>query len=276
MRTVGCVRTIEAENMNAPLAPIRDALLAMAADPGQPPLRGIRPSLAAAGPGWVPATVLTSGDSVDDLLGAAREHWHASPHAAAALAWKSYSYWVALPAVLGYASVRRVPLLRPDAVLVRWSTESPFVVVALDEAAVEVAVLGSDPIASSGRFEGQRNGLRIAADEDELTALLRASLLDDHFAPLVDQLRKRVNLGRRTFWGSVASGVAHALSRGVDAVAGPVVSTADRLLAALDLDDLVDLGPAPKGLTVHRRTCCLAFTLPTPKVCVGCPLPRPA
>jgi hypothetical protein len=267
----------EAENMSAPttaredaLAPIKDALRVMAADPVQPPLRGIRPDLAATGlgSGWFSAAVLTSGEAVDDLLAAAREHWHASPHAAAALAWKSYTYWVALPAVLGYAGARRVPLLRPDAVRVRWSTESPFVTVALDQGKVEVAVLGTDPIVSSGRLDG----LRVAADEDELIALLRASLLDDHLAPLVDELRKRVNLGRHTLWGSVASGVAHALSRGADAVAGPTLEIAHQLLGALDLDDLVDLEPAPVGLAVHRRTCCLAFTLPTPKVCTGCPI----
>jgi ferric iron reductase protein FhuF len=29
--------------------------------------------------------------------------------------------------------------------------------------------------------------------------------------------------------------------------------------------------PGPTGeLTVQRKTCCLAFTLPQPKVCAGC------
>ena len=36
-------------------------------------------------------------------------------------------------------------------------------------------------------------------------------------------------------------------------------------------DDLVDLVPGPTGEpAVQRRTCCLAFTLPQPKVCGGC------
>jgi hypothetical protein len=255
------------------LAPIREALHAMAADPDQPPLRGLSPELTAldqpegAGPGWVSATVLTSGNAVDYLLAAAREHWHAAPPAAAALAWKSYSYWLALPAVLGFAATGRVPLLRPDAVLVRWSTVSPFVRVALVPETIEVAVLGTDPLLSTG---APTDSLRVAADEDELLALLRASLIGDHLEPLLGQLRRRVHLGRRTLRGSVASGVAHALSRGADVLAGPTLEIAQRMLTALDLDGLVDLAPAAVGLTVQRRTCCLAFTLPTPKVCAGC------
>jgi ferric iron reductase protein FhuF len=35
--------------------------------------------------------------------------------------------------------------------------------------------------------------------------------------------------------------------------------------------DLVELVPGRGGEpTVQRRTCCLAFTLPSPKVCQGC------
>ena len=39
---------------------------------------------------------------------------------AAALAWKAYTYWLALPAVLGWASARRVPLLDPADVLMHF------------------------------------------------------------------------------------------------------------------------------------------------------------
>ena len=35
--------------------------------------------------------------------------------------------------------------------------------------------------------------------------------------------------------------------------------------------DLVDLVAGPGGRpTVQRKTCCLAFTLPRPKICAGC------
>jgi len=248
------------------LAPVRDTLRAMATDASRP-MRGISPDLAAYGPGWSPATDLTSGDAVDDLLGAARVRWQATPHAAAALAWKAYTYWLTLPAVLGYAAARRVPLLRPDAVQVRWSTTAPFLKVALVPDAVEVAVLGTDSLAAAGR---SADALRIAGDDAELLALLRASLLDDHLEPLMAQVRGRVHLGRHALLGSVASAVAHALSRSADVLGGPTLEVAHRLLGALDLDGLVDLGPAPVGLSVRRRTCCLAFTLPTPKVCTDC------
>ncbi|WP_249714934.1 (2Fe-2S)-binding protein [Rhizomonospora bruguierae] len=40
--------------------------------------------------------------------------------------------------------------------------------------------------------------------------------------------------------------------------------------------DLSDLVPDRSGeLTVQRKTCCLSFALPQPKVCTGC-LARPA
>src|SRR5687767_14672693 len=67
--------------------------------------------------GWLPATQLIDGSHLPRLLQAAQQQWQASPHAAAALVWKSYSYWMALPAVLGWASLRLVPLLRPADVL---------------------------------------------------------------------------------------------------------------------------------------------------------------
>jgi hypothetical protein len=86
-------------------------------------------------------------------------------------------------------------------------------------------------------------------------------------------LRQRLRLGRRTLWGSLASGIAHGLSRSADVLPGPAVDITHRVLNALDLADLVDVSPRSgglPGLVVQRRTCCLAFTLPEPKVCAGC------
>ncbi|HEU5111371.1 MAG TPA: hypothetical protein VFT95_22750, partial [Micromonosporaceae bacterium] len=75
-------------------------------------LPGVAPGLLVTDPvGWLPATSLVDGSRLPELLDAAGRRWQAAPHAAAALAWKAYTYWLTLPAVLGWASARRVPLL---------------------------------------------------------------------------------------------------------------------------------------------------------------------
>jgi hypothetical protein len=251
-----------------PLAPVKDTLAALAARPDLPPLVGLAPGLAATpGDGWVPATELVDGLVLDDFLDTARRRWHATPHAAAALAWKSYTYWLALPAVLGYAAARRVPLVRPDAVLARWAPHSPFVAVGLGD--VEVAVASADPLA----IGVPHARVRVVADDRALLAELRASLMDQHLSPMLERIRDRVHLGQRTLWGSLASGIAYGMSRAADVVPAPVLPMTHEILNALGLDDLVELAPRPDGrpgLDVQRRTCCLAFTLPEPKICSGC------
>jgi hypothetical protein len=255
-----------------PLAPVRETLRQMARRPDIPAMRGIAPGLTVADPtGWVPATDLVSGAALDDLLDAARRRWHAAPHAAAALAWKCYSFWLSLPAVIGYAAARRVPLVRPSGVVVQWHTRQPFLRVGLTT--VDVAVLPSDPLAIIGA-----PGIVIVPDEAALLDALKTAVMDEHLAPLMAQIRSRLHLGRRTLWGSLASGVAHGVSRAADVVPGPTMQTAQQLLARLGVADLVDLSdrPGSSGLTVHRKTCCLAFTLPEPKICTGCVLtPHP-
>jgi ferric iron reductase protein FhuF len=88
---------------------------------------------------------------------------------------------------------------------------------------------------------------------------------------MLDEVRKQARLSRRTLWGSVASGVSYAMSRGFVAPPATVLDTTYRVLSALGADDLVELTAREQGgLDIKRRTCCLAFTLPTPKVCSGC------
>src|SRR4051794_40549798 len=53
---------------------------------------------------WTPAPALVPPDGLGLLLRAAARRWNAQPHAAATLAWKSYSYWVSLPAILSWAA----------------------------------------------------------------------------------------------------------------------------------------------------------------------------
>ncbi|GAB3854820.1 hypothetical protein GCM10029963_48460 [Micromonospora andamanensis] len=246
----------------APLAPVTATLRAMF---GTDDLPGLAPGLLVVDEaGWVPATTLT-GTRLPELLDSAVRLWGGTPHASAALAWKAYSYWAALPVVLGWAAARRVPLLDHTSALIHFADKRALVTVGLRES-IPVAVLPSDPLALSGLPQVQ-----VVADEQELLATLRASLLDAHLSPLIAAIQGEVRIGARTLLGSVASGVAHALLRAADGLPGSTVEAIDTLLDALDLADLVELVPGPNGEpTVQRRTCCLAFTLPQPKVCQGC------
>ncbi|WP_425413607.1 IucA/IucC family C-terminal-domain containing protein [Micromonospora inyonensis] len=215
--------------------------------------------------GWSPATTLVDGTHLPALLTAAAHRWGGTPHACAALAWKSYSYWAALPAVLGWASARRVPLLDPADVLLHFEDHRPLVTLGLRRSTT-VAVLPTDPLALAAPPE-----VRVVADEAELLKLLRASLLDAHLDPLIRAIQAEVRIGARTLLGSVASGVAHGILRAADALPGSAVESVDTVLGALGVRDLVDLVPGASGQpTVQRRTCCLAFTLPKPKYCQGC------
>ncbi|KOX14655.1 IucA/IucC family C-terminal-domain containing protein [Micromonospora profundi] len=219
---------------------------------------------------WAPATTLIDGTRLPELLRGAGVRWRGTPHACAALAWKSYSYWTALPAVLGWASARRVPLLDPSDVLIHFEDHRPLITLGLRRS-ITVAVLPNDPLAVAGLPQ-----VRVVADETALLGELRASLLDAHLAPLITAIQSEVRVGTRTLLGSVASGIAHGLLRAADALPGPTVQNIDSVLGALDLADLVELVPGPAGEpTVQRRTCCLAFTLPSPKVCQGCCVRQP-
>jgi hypothetical protein len=255
---------------SAALAPVRSTMRAMF---GTEDLPGLVPGLLVTDPvGWLPATALTDGQRLPDLLDAAARRWRAAPHAAAALAWKAYTYWLALPPVLGWASARRVPLVRPEDVLVHFDDHRPLVTIGLRQR-VRVAVLPGDPLAITGapaRLAGSPE-IVVVPDEAALLAALRGSLLEAHLHPMLEQIQRRVRLGRRTLLGSLASGVAYAVLRAADALPGSCVTNIGTLLDALDAADLIELVPGVNGeLTVQRKTCCLAFTLPEPKICSGC------
>ena len=180
--------------------------------------------------GWHPADDL-AGPLFDDLLTAAIRHWDARPPAAAALAWKAYTYWVCLPFVIAWVSARGVPLLTGTNVLVR-----------LDRPRALVTV-------------GLRAGLPDAAAPEEAVR----ALLGDHLTPLLEKIHAEVRVGKRPLLGTLAANVAGVALRCADA------ARTEQLLTALGVDGLVDLVPE-----VRRRTCCLAFTLPRPKVCQDC------
>jgi ferric iron reductase protein FhuF len=246
-----------------PLAPITETLRAMFGTSTQLP--GLAPDLRVLdSTGWAPAAEL-AGDQLGTLLDSARTRWNAQPHAAAALAWKAYTYWLTLPAVLGWAAARRVPLLTADNVLMHFRDPRPLITVGL-RPETPVAVLSSDPLAVSGLPQ-----VRVVETEAELLGLLRSSLLDEHLTPLLDAMHGRVRLGKRTLLGSLSSGIAYAVLRSADVLPGSSADTIDTLLGTLGVRDLIELVPGRNGkLDVQRKTCCLAFTLPQPKVCNGC------
>jgi hypothetical protein len=246
-----------------PLAPVTATLRDMFGTSTELP--GLAPDLLVHDPaGWLPTTELAGG-SLETLLESSGRRWQAQPHAAAALAWKAYTYWLALPAVLGWASARRVPLLTGDDVLMHFGDPRTLVTLGLRHD-ITVAVLPSDPVALSGLPR-----VRVVADEAALLEELRRSLLDDHLTPLLDAIHAKVRLGKRTLLGSLASGVAYAVLRSADVLPGSSAESIATLLGALGVEDLIELVPGRGGrLDVQRKTCCLAFTLPNPKVCAGC------
>jgi hypothetical protein len=247
------------------LAPITSTLRAMF---GTDNLPGLTPGLLVpelSDAEWIPASRLVDGSRLPDLLDSAKHRWKASPHAAAALAWKAYTYWLALPVVLGWASARRVPLLYPDDVLVHFEDQRPLLTLGFRRS-VTVAVLPSDPLALSGLPQ-----VRVVGDEAALLGVLRASLLDAHLTPMLEAIHAEVRVGPRTLLGSVSSGIAHGILRAADVLPGSTVEHIGTLLETLGVADLIELVPGPSGeLEVQRKTCCLAFTLPQPKICAGC------
>jgi len=244
------------------LAPILATLDTVGAQRGPAVVHGIAPGLVVEDPtGWLPATWFTDGSALPELLDAARQRWGAGPAAAAALAWKSYAYWLTLPAVVGYAAARRIPDMSAGNVLVRLHVAPPFLEIGLRSS--RIAVTPGDPMAG-------RPGVETVAD---LPGHLRHTLVDGHLGPVLEGLHGLVRVGRRTLLGSLASGVAYSLTRSADALPGPIAPTAATLLTALGVEQLVEITPQ---LGVQRRTCCLAFTLPEPKICAGCCIPASA
>jgi ferric iron reductase protein FhuF len=156
-------------------------------------------------------------------------------------------------------------MLTATDVLMHFRDPRPLVTLGL-RGDIPVAVLPSDPLALSGLPQ-----VRVVADEAALLGMLRQSLLDEHLTPLLDAIHAKVRLGKRTLLGSLSSGVAYAVLRSADVLPGSSARTIETLLTALDVEDLIELVPGPQGkLDVQRKTCCLAFTLPQPKVCQGC------
>lgn len=245
------------------LAPVTEAMRSIV---GVDKPSGLAPDLLVGDEtGWLPAARLIDGSRLTDLLEPARRRWQALPHANAALAWKSYSYWLMLPAVLGWAAIRRVPLVYPADVLSRFDGAGPLVTLGFRQS-IAVAVLPSDPLVDAGA-----GPVRVVRDEAALLQALRESMLEAHLRPLMRAIQAQVRIGTRTLLGSVSSGIANGLLRASDVLPGPAVDEIEALLGVLGVEHLIELVPGDGGRpTARRKTCCLAFTLPRPKVCSGC------
>jgi hypothetical protein len=247
-----------------PLAPIVGTLDAVRARQGAARVQGVAPGLLVADrDGFIPAGQFVDGTALPRLINAAVWRWSAPRHVAAALAWKQYTYWLLLPAVLGYARARRVPRLSAPNVLVQPRWDAALVRIGL--AAPHATVLPGDHLAGTP-------GVSVAPDEQALLGALRAEVLDEHLTPMLDRLHELAHLGRHNLLGSVASAIGYALVRARDELPGDVIADARAVLAALGVDDLVQLSPDGR---VRRRTCCLAFALPEPKICDGCCISSP-
>ncbi|MFX0592890.1 hypothetical protein [Melissospora conviva] len=247
----------------AALAPVTTTLRGMF---GTDRLPGLAPGLVVTDEsGWRPAGNLIHDGGIADFVAAAVTRWQGSRHVCAGVAWKAYSYWLALPAVLGWAGARRVPLLDPADVLVDFADHRPAMALGL-RPQTRIAVLPTDPLALAGDPR-----IHVVADEAALLAVLRESLLDRHFTPMITALQTEVRLGTRVLHGSIASGVAYAILQAADALPGSSLRTIDTLLETLGMSDLIEISTDAHGLpAVQRRTCCLAARLPQPKVCPGC------
>ncbi|MBU2670944.1 hypothetical protein KOI35_46345 [Actinoplanes bogorensis] len=222
---------------------------------GKRTLPGMAPGLFVTDPdGWIPASAL-AGDDIGLLLAAAGRRWPARPHVSAALMWKAYSYWLSLPVAFGWVVARRVPHVTAAQVLVKLDAPDAPVRLGL-RPGTPISVLPDDPLT---------RGVA-AADETALLATARRVLLDEHVLPLLDAFRGAVRISRRPLLGSLSAGMAHAARHAVRAVGGASPDDITTLLGTLGLTDLIEWN----GGRLRRRTCCLALTLPQPRICSDC------
>lgn len=246
-------------------APLRTAADHVERHHGPRPLRGMRPWLdgmeAPAGID-LPGSALADGSRVGELLADSARIWGGSPHASAALAWKTYCYWVLVPAVLGYISARRVPLLEADNFVFTISDDDPMF--SGRQIRPRFAVLGGDESAGA-------SGVEVVANQGALLERMRSSLFEAHLDPVLEAIRREVRIGRRTLLGSLASGIAYATASCSSAGREPAEAVAGDLLAAFDVADLVDVSTDERGRLVYQRhTCCLAFTIEGCGTCSTC------
>src|SRR5690606_13850518 len=204
---------------------------------------------------WTPAAELAREpyDTLDTWIDATARRWGAPRHVGAALLWKAYAYWHAMPMALGWALNRRVPIMPFDRTVAR---ESP-AGVTVAATSITVAVLPDDPYAG-------RPGTVTVPD---LGAAVREALLAGQ-GPLIDALTRLTRVGTRPLWGSTAEALVQPLYGFADVLPGDPAVDAAALLDSIGgpVRDLVTFTPGG----YRRRTCCLWLTLPDAQACSTC------
>lgn len=191
---------------------------------------------------WRPAVSFAepAGAALTAMIARPVREWGAAPHAAAALAWKTYSWWLVDPVVHALAGDAPVPRL--------------------DLANVEVLSLAEPPYLRFRTVDPR------PLEGYDVLGQTRASLVDGHLAPVADAVSAATRVGLRTLWGSVAEAVSYPL------LAAGRADLADLVLETWSLRSLLDPVTGPEQPL--RRTCCLAVTVPGLGMCDTCPVVR--
>jgi Ferric iron reductase FhuF-like transporter len=204
--------------------------------------------------GWIPAQDLVSGERLDDLFAMPQRLWRAPEHAAAVLAWKTYTYRLAQPLAAAWTLAREIPLSSADNVLVQVLPAAPYITVGLRRSTS--AVLPTSPATRS-------HDAIVLPDEATQLAFLRSTLIDQHLRPLMECTRQTRRIGERVLWGQAAAAIAYAFA---DISATAALDTT-RFTELLPVQGLAGVG---EDDTVWRNTCCLAFASPALTACRDC------
>jgi hypothetical protein len=204
--------------------------------------------------GWIPVSDLVSGERLESLFEMPERLWDAPAHAAAVLAWKTYTYRLAQPLATAWSLAREIPLLSPDNLYVRILPQAPYIVLGLRRATS--AVLPTSPASRS-------HDAIVLPDEAGLLAFFRSTLIEQHLQPLLERTKEIRKVGERVLWGQAAAAFAYAFA---DISATAMQDTA-LFTSALPVHGLAGVGDDE---VVWRNTCCLAFASPSLTACKDC------